>query len=255
MRHSEIGAWVGTATYVGDLNPNFNPKSTRFAAGGFYRYNISPHIAIRGGANFVCLQHADSLSSAPYQKTRNLSFRTFMVEASGQLDLHFKKFIIGSKKHYFTPYLTGGIGLSYFNPKGKLDGDWYALRDYGTEGQLNSDFTGRKPYKRIALSMPVGLGFKYWMRDKWNFFVEATYKQTLSDYVDDVHSEYVDAVFYGGNGSTSHNLADRSGEVAERRVGEAGKQRGNITDKDAYLSISVGLTYTIFNRKCVGVGK
>jgi hypothetical protein len=253
-QHSEIGAWLGSATYFGDLNPDYNLSQTRPAFGLLYRYTVGDYVVLKAGLAAARLQHRDDLSKNPFQQARNLSFRTNIYELSGQIDLHFKKYIIGSEKYYFTPYMTAGIALFKFNPQTKYDGEWYNLNPLGTEGQWQPDFSGRTRYPLIQLAAPLGLGIKYWMRNKWNFYVEAAYRHTLTDYIDDVSSVYVSNDLLT-DGSLAAELADRSDEVVEVPIGEVGKQRGDITANDGYLMLNMGLTYTIFNRKCPRPGR
>lgn len=250
--NSEVGFWVGTANYFGDLNPNFNLTKVRPAVGAIYRYTLNPYMAVKGTVGFAQLAHADSISNNHYTLLRNLSFKTDVLEASAQLELHFTKFIAGSEKHYLSPYLTAGIALFHFNPKADYRSETYTLQEVGTEGQTNTDFTGKAPYKRVQLAIPLGIGLKYWMRKNWNFFFELAYRQTFTDYVDDVHGEYIDQNFLGGGGSIASILSDRSdeGTTDVLSLGEPGRQRGDITNNDGYLIFNVGLTYTIFSKKC-----
>lgn len=246
----ELGAWLGTGTYVGDLNPDYSFQKTRPALGLVYRYHAFQYIGLRVGLSYAHLQHSDDISANPFQLKRNLSFRTNVFELSGQIDLHFKKFIVGSKKDYFTPYLTTGLALFHFNPQAKYEDKWYNLRQLGTEGQQNRDFTGRVPYNQVQFAIPVGAGIKYWMGGKWNFYFEIATRQTFTDYLDDVSTTYVDP-FLLDDGSVAVELADRSDEVGNGSfLGREGKQRGNVVDNDAYIVTNIGITYTIVDRKC-----
>ena len=249
-QNSEVGFWVGSNTYFGDINPDFNPLKTLPAAGLMYRYDAHEYVGLRLGLMAGWIRHDDASSKNPFQQIRNLSFNSPIVEISGQIDLHFKKFKLGSKKYFFTPYLTAGIAAFYFDPITKLDGKIYKLHEYGTEGQRASGYLEDKPYNRIQPAIPLGLGFKYWMFHKWSFYVEAAYRQTFTDYLDDVSNIYIDTSLFYDDPLTSA-LADRSGEVSDVLVGVEGKQRGDVTNKDGYLNIQIGLTYTIVNKRCV----
>lgn len=251
-QHSEVGGYIGTMTYMGDLNPDFNFQKTRPSLGFIYRYHLNEYMAAKGTFGFGMIEHDDASSSNPYQLARNLSFRSFIFELSGQVELHFKKFRVGSHRDYFTPYLTVGISLFRFNPKTKYNDEWVSLQEIGTEGQLNTDFTNKEPYSRIQVAFPMGMGIKVWTKKKWVFFAEIAYRQTMTDYLDDVSGEFVDQFLLGGTGSVGADLADRSDEVLSEPIGRAGKQRGFSTNKDGYMTFNMGLTYTIFNRKCVG---
>ncbi len=248
QNNSEVGAWIGTGTYFGDLNPDFNLTKTLPAIGGLYRYTINDYMAAKGGLAATILRHDDASSKNPYQQARNLSFRTVLIEVSGQIELHFQKFIAGSKRHATSPYVTAGLALMYFNPRTKYNDEWYNLQEVGTEGQNNSDFTGRKPYRHIQPTIPLGIGVKHWLSNGWVFFAEAAYRTTFTDYLDDVSSTYVDSYLLG-DGTVATALADRSGEVGDL-IGDEGQQRGNSVQNDGYLLLNVGITYTIFNKRC-----
>ena len=128
-QNSEIGISIGASNYMGDLNTDGRLKKIRPAISALYRYTLNDYVMLRAGAAFGMVAAADSVSSNPFQKARNLSFRSNIFELSGQVDLHFKKFKIGSQKHYYTPYLTSGLAVFHFQPKARYNGDVYNLRD------------------------------------------------------------------------------------------------------------------------------
>lgn len=248
-QHSEVGLWLGLGNYIGDLNPSGNLKKIMPAGGLVYRYTVNDYIALRAGVGFTILHHDDALATnAPYQIARNLDFRTNLLELSGQIDLHFKKFILGSHKYYWTPYLTTGIAVFHFNPKTTLNDETYNLVDIGTEGQ-QSDISGRKPYKKLQIAIPVGGGFKYSLPNGYAVYAEVAHRYTFTDYIDDVSTTYVDNAYLGDD-PIAMQLSDRSNEVTTPSIGIEGKQRGSSVENDSYLILNVGILYTIFNRKC-----
>lgn len=248
-QHSEIGIWLGTGTYMGDLNPLGNFKKTMPAGGLIYRYTLNDYIALRAGAGFTVLQHDDAAAAnAPYQTARNLRFSTNLLEISGQIDMHFRKFILGDRKHYWTPYLTTGLAVFHFNPTTTFNDETYNLTDIGTEGQ-QSDLSGRKPYKKIQLAVPIGGGFKYSTPNGYAIYAEVAYRYAFTDYIDDVSTAYVDNILLGDD-PIATQLADRSGEVTTPLIGIEGKQRGSSVDNDGYLMLNVGVLYTLFSRQC-----
>ncbi len=249
-QHSEVGLWLGSGTYFGDLNRDFSFQKTKPAVGVLYRFHYNEYVSLKAGVGLTWLAHADSLSNNPFQKVRNLSFKTSLIEAAAQIDLHFKRFRPGDERHAFTPYLTMGLAAFYFNPKAELNGETYNLQALGTEGQQNTDFSGRKPYRKIQLAIPIGVGVKYWMRGNWTCFFEVNYRTALTDYLDDVSTTYVDP-FILGDGTVTAALADRSLEVGETRIGEVGRQRGDSVTTDGYLMVNAGITFVIFNKKCM----
>lgn len=243
---SEIGVWLGASNFRGDVASSISSSTP--ALGVVYRYAINDYLAFRAGVALTFLRGNDANSESPFVRARNLSFSSHLVELSSQLDLHFMKFKIGDEKHYFTPYLTTGIAVFQFNPTTKYNDERYSLPDIGTEGQQN-DLSGRKPYKQLQLAIPAGGGIKFWMRKQWTFYAEAAYRNTFTDYLDDVSTTYIDSYLLG-DGTTAAALADRSGETGIEPIGEEGRQRGDSTNKDGYWLLNVGLTYAIIPNRC-----
>ena len=121
-------------------------------------------------------------------------------------------------------YFVGGIGGFYFNPKSKLnlvynDGfnfadtsNWVALRNLHTEGQGSSsheeflesnylDTTGvkifgqkkngqAKTYAPVAICIPLGFGIEKAFNSDIGIKIEAGYRFTSTDYLDDVSGFY-----------------------------------------------------------------
>ncbi len=251
--HQEIGAWVGISNYFGDINTNYSFKKVRPSGGIVYRYHVMEYIAIKGSASYASIGFEDADSPFPYQQARNLSFRSNIIEASALIELNFKKFVPGSRAHSFTPYLTAGIGFFHHNPKAKIDGEWYRLKLAGTEGQNESQISGKKPYKSIQMTVPAGFGFKWWMKGPWTMSAEAVYRSTFTDYIDDVSGQYVDNLIFL-DGSIEAQLEDRSGEVGTILIGDTGQQRGDSSSNDGYLFVGVSFTYTLFANKCPSSG-
>lgn len=246
-QNSEIGLSIGASNYIGDLNTGGRLKKMRPAVSALYRYTVNDYVMLRAGAAFGMVAAADSVSNNPFQKARNLSFRSNIFELSGQIDLHFKKFKIGSEKHYYTPYLTSGLAIFHFQPKARYNNEVYNLREYGTEGQL-SDFTGREKYKLFQPAILLGGGVKYWASGPWSFYLEACFRKTYTDYIDDVSTTYVNQALLAD--PISRGLSDRSGETGIEPIGGADRQRGDSVSKDGYWFTTTGITYTIVSKRC-----
>ena len=253
--YQEYGVWLGGANYFGDINPSYDFGTTRPAGGFFYKYTTGAYIALKGGVNYARLTGRDNRSSAPFQSARNLDFKTNVVEATAQVEFNFKKYIPGNKKHFFTPYLTLGISVFHFNPKTTFEGTTYNLQELGTEGQQNpyaNDVTGDEtltPYKLNQLAIPLGFGYKHWISDLWNLGFEVSYRFAMTDYLDDVSTNFVSTNVLGGSASIPAAIADRSDEVGES-IAENGRQRGDRVSNDGFAFIGIFVTYTIFQGNC-----
>ncbi len=249
---SEYGISLGGSQYFGDLNDNYGFHYVRPAGGIFVRQHLNPYISVRGSLTYAKLGYDDKSNTNPYQKQRNLSFRNDIVELALQSEFNFLRFETGDPSHRFTPYLTAGIGVLYYSPYTTLNDKKYYLRPLGTEGQNTGNYDNRK-YSHITACVPVGAGFKYWIRPGFNFGFEIADRLTFTDYLDDVSTTYI-----GDNNfaydpqltNAAFNLQDRSGESGGEKLGRAGKQRGNSHTKDQYLYAIFNLSFQLKVYKC-----
>ena len=140
----EFGVNLGFSSFLGDLGGSddigraffwdIDPEVTRPALGLVYRQEIIPRTAFRFNAIASMVKGDDGLTDNEFRHYRNLSFRSPIVEVSGQIELSMNRFT-GIKKKRWTPYIYAGIGGFYFNPQAKYDGEWVNLQELGTEGQ------------------------------------------------------------------------------------------------------------------------
>lgn len=245
----EYGMWAGFSNYFGDLNNQVSFEYMGPGTGVFARYNMGHRFAWKNGFNFGIVSFADEASPDPFQRARNLSFSSNILEITSQIEINFFKYDRTKDKLKFTPYLTFGVAGFYFNPKAELNGETYALQPVGTEGQ-NDESTGLKPYSRFNFAIPVGGGFKYSFHPAWTLGVEIGVRKTFTDYLDDVSGVYPTNVYsFEVQRSVAEALSDRSGEVGEP-IGYPGKQRGISDKKDTYMFLGLSLSYTVIKMRC-----
>ncbi|RYZ55386.1 MAG: hypothetical protein EOP49_02935 [Sphingobacteriales bacterium] len=249
---SEFGISFGGSQYFGDLNDERGFRFIRPAFGGFARYHLNPYISARANVLFTRVGYNDKFSSNVYNQRRNLNFQSNVYELSLQAEFNFFRFSTGEIGNRWTPYLTGGIGAFYYDPFSEFDGKKYFLRPLGTEGQ-NAGFNERK-YSKVSLCFPVGAGFKYWIRPGLNFGFEITNRLTLTDYLDDVSTNYIGANAFPTdplNPNPAYILQDRSIEIDPAApLGRPGKQRGNSSTKDQYMMFLFHLSFQLKVYKC-----
>lgn len=159
----EVGGGLGVFNYKGDISPSF--KFRFFKPGGslFFRYNPNQALSLRAELAAGLIGAADQYSKDPFQKARNMSFRTRITEASAVAEYNFldyqeKRFAVN-----WTPYVFGGLGISKFKP------------DVVTDS-----------YKTNSLVIPYGVGIKYQIRRPWNIGLEYGTRKTFSDYYDNL---------------------------------------------------------------------
>jgi hypothetical protein len=115
---TEYGIGIGGSEYFGDLNENYGFHYVRPAFGGFIRYQLNPFIAVRGVVNFTHVGYDDKYSNNPFNQARNLNFQSDIAELAAQAEFNFFRFLTGEAGSRFTPYLTGGVGVFYYDPPG-----------------------------------------------------------------------------------------------------------------------------------------
>lgn len=245
----EYGVWAGFSNYFGDLNTRTSFEYMGPGAGLFTRLNIGYRFAWKNGFNYGKVSFADEASPDPFQRARNLSFRSNILEVTSQMEINFFKYDKRKARFNFTPYLTFGVSGFYFNPKAEYNGEVYTLQAVGTEGQNDED-SGQKPYSKVNFAIPIGGGFKYTFHPAWTLGIELGVRKTFTDYLDDVSGVYPANVYsFTVQRSVAEALSDRSGEVGEP-IGYPGKQRGMSSKKDDFLFFGLSLSYTVLKERC-----
>ncbi len=242
----EFGVTFGAAHYFGDLNTRAALNRPKIAIGAFYRKQFNNYLSARLAVHYAQLGYSDKYSKSDYQKQRNLSFNTDILEFALSADFNFFKFQPGEPGHNFTPYLTMGLGLFSYNPYAYLNSKKYYLRPLGTEGQ-NIGYEGRKPYGSMAMCVPIGMGIKYNVNDKFNISFQIAQRLTFSDYLDDVSTTFVGADKFVN--PTALALQDRSYEKGTT-IGLEGRQRGWSKQKDQYVIAEIGISFNISSYRC-----
>jgi hypothetical protein len=230
----EIGGWLGTSVYYGDLNTSLIPKKPGLAGGFCGRRNFNTRVALKTSLSLARIAGSDALSSNNFEKARNLSFRSTIFDWTNSIEFNFFEYEHGSKDAYFTPYLMAGFSFFSYNPKAKLDNTWHELRPLGTEVQ---DLGGE--YGRINGGLTIGGGFKWDYNRDISFNIEFSTRRLFTDYIDDVSTVYTDSKsIKARRGEIAEALADRS---LQEGIGVIGRQRGNSRDNDTYFLFGFGV--------------
>jgi len=269
----DYGITLGAMNYLGDIGGLDQPRrdfindikitETRYSIGGYYRAQFSRTLSVSAAYIQGRIEGWDANSIYAARRGRNLNFRNEIKELSlrGEFAL-FADNDVGGKGHYnpdFKLYAFAGIAGFYHNPKGKYQGEWYSLRPLKTEGQA-------KEYSKVAFAIPMGFGFYFTHLRKHRFSWEFGYRNTFTDYIDDISTTY--AYESELDGELAINLANQSSEqhVAETNAEylaevnnptnlpsyydyayspgqiEQGQrnQRGIDSNNDGYMFMSVG---------------
>jgi hypothetical protein len=253
-QEGEFGIGLGAAHYFGDLNTRARVNRPKTAATAFFRKNFGNYIALRVGASYAKLGYSDIYNTHnEFMRRRNLSFNSNVWELALQGDFNFYRFMPGDPYFRFTPYITFGAGIFNYDPYAYLADTKYFLRPLGTEGQGDSSYPDRKPYSSMAVSVPLGVGFKYALNERINLGFEVVYRFTNTDYLDDVSKTYVDPAIFpnnpDGTPSTARLLSDRSYETGPL-IGSKGVQRGVSTNKDQFATAIFYISFNLQSYKC-----
>lgn len=265
----EFGVGVGTSNFLGDLGKksvrwnnyfgDIDASLFRPAGQLFYRHSISTRIAFKFSLTLAEIAGDDRLSNTNqwrddgwYRSYRNLNFRSILVETAVTTEFHILKYIPGSMKNRWTPFVYGGVAAVGFNPKAYYHGEWIALQPLGTEGQGLPNYPDRKKYSRIQASIPIGLGFKFNVTHALSISLEMGHRFTFTDYMDDVSTTYVSEqdffnYYSPARAQLTYALSRRSVEQdvegVYSTITDKGQPRGNPQGNDAYLFTMVTFSY------------
>ena len=264
-RHKkEIFFAVGATQFLGDLGgrdqigTNFSPMdidwaATRYGAGGGFRYRFHPMFATTSQLYFGMVSGDDANTDETIRRSRNLSFRSPIIELSQRIDFillanekvgarHSRQGLIGARHKADQLYLFAGIGGFFFNPQMNINGTWTNLRPLRTEGQGLPG--GADEYSRISVSMPMGIGGRLGLGQFWRVGMEISWHKTFTDYIDDVSTDYYDpnvlANEIGPEAAYASNPA-----IENQHWFAPGQQRGSPDDNDSYILMNIVVSRNI----------
>lgn len=245
-QNDEVGVFLGGSYYTGDLNPHqhFN-QNTNPAIGLTYRRTTrGKRYAFRLHGMYGKIEAYDYQNKNGFYQNRNLNFVSEIYEAAAILEVNFFKYELGNTdRHFFSPFLFGGLAYFYHNPKASLNGDLFELQPLGTEGQ-NTSSNPDDYYKLYQFSVPFGIGIKMNVSKRLGLAFEYGVRKTFTDYLDDVSKKYVNpSVLTSQAGSLTQRLSDRSiNQIGDRNIGV---NRGITQANDWYYFAGVTLTFII----------
>jgi hypothetical protein len=256
----EIGLGFGPMFFLGDLGgsagvgkrfiKDLDFPLTKLSKNLYVNYYPAEWLGFRLAVNQGVLEGDDA--QAPNKGgaevdrlERNLSFKTNVLEAYVAAEIYptvfFEKYdgLLGKLR----PYGIIGFGMMKFNPKAELDGQWVELRPLRLEGQGMAEYPDRKEYKLVQPELPMGFGFKYYIKENVYVGLEILHRQIFSDYVDDASTGYINPNLFDNylspaNAAKAKRLYYRGTYAgAVSRPDEIQTyQRGDPTQNDAFFS-------------------
>ncbi|MEO6868301.1 MAG: hypothetical protein ABI168_01575 [Ginsengibacter sp.] len=262
----EVGINIGPSFFLGDLGGN-RGKGTRFIKdvnlsltkvmkGVFIAVYPNEWIGVRAAAQIGKLEGDDAIINTKgvdelWRKQRNLDFRTNISEAYLAAELY--PFMLLNKgnedyKPRLRPYGVIGVGMYHFNPQGSLSDrngnkTWYYLKPLHIEGQGFPEYPDRKEYNLTQINIPMGAGFKYYLSERITISLELLLRKSLTDYIDDVSTNYIDPDLYDKylspqDAIIARKISDKVYGIVTPSVSRyaPGTQRGNPNQNDSYFT-------------------
>jgi hypothetical protein len=297
-KYNTIGFSINAMNYFGDIAPAPSKLSTdyTFTKAGFgltFGRVVDPNATIRAALNFGTLTGEDFKTADPEDNahlgryTRNAHFRNTIIEFSLGAEFYLIPNSGGAKSRFpLNPYIFLGIAVFKHNPQALAPdvdlqgnplaeaGQWVDLQPLGTEGQ-NIEGSENKPYELIQFAIPIGLGVKLRLPGNFDANIEIGFRQTLTDYLDDVSTTYPDlgaldselARAISDRGTESKSLisgSDRDPNLitiakftspANGEIYNTGANyglngvRGGSKDKDIYVITQLRLVYLLDHKR------
>lgn len=242
QKYWDLGFFVGSSYYIGDINPgkHFKSTDTHPSFGLHLRKNTNSRWSFKSTFKYGKVSAKDSDSDDLFQKNRNLSFESVLIEAGGLVEFNFLSYNPYNKStyfqypDYFTPYVFIGLTGFYFEPKTELNGNRYNLRDLKTEG---------KTYQPYSFAIPFGMGIKLRITERIGIEFEYGFRKTFTDYLDDVSSTYP---------TNPNSLSETGADLSDRSLAQQGPngtnwgtQRGDSSKNDSFSFAGISLIFNI----------
>lgn len=249
---TDIGGKKGIGTKgLKDLNIG----DTHISGGVFFSVSYKNAVALRLEGTYGQISGNDKILAgvtdiAKERLNRNLNFRSYIIDVTAMLELHpLFIFIDWPAKDYppprTSPYIVGGIGYFSFNPQTKQGNRYIDLQPLSTEGQGFAEYPERKVYKLNQINIPLGAGIKYEVGPLINLRAEVVYRNTFTDYLDDLSTTYIDPAlfdkYFGAGSQKAINARALYDQQLEKHGGIDGR-RGNPKNTDAYFTVNLKLS-------------
>ena len=219
-----IGFGSGISSYYGDLqsagvipHPSFLLEYSRA---------VGTNLVSKTTISYYRIGASDAKGSEKDLIPRNLSFQANNVEISTSVEMRLFD-AYKEKQFMINPYVFAGVGISSNNPFTEFQGDKVSLRSLQTEGVS---------YSSLATVFPMGIGLRIKPMSATVFLLEAGYRFTNTDYLDDVSTVYLDNDVPISD--LAKKLSDRGPEVGFEPA-LPGDKRGEPGNKDGYLIMSM----------------
>ncbi|MBR5101549.1 MAG: outer membrane beta-barrel protein, partial [Muribaculaceae bacterium] len=162
----EIGPALGVSGYLGDANHSNVFSHPGLVAGGVFRYNLNSRWVLKGDLIYAGISGDTKGSDSKYPGGQEYDFSSSLFDIGVQAEFNFLNYGIGPRyKRYkrYTPYMTIGVGAVIGSTKGST---------------------------AASMSIPLGVGVKYKIKERLNVGFEFTMRKEFSDKIDGLTDLY-----------------------------------------------------------------
>lgn len=156
----DIGGGIGMTGYLGDANTANLWGSPGFDAELLFRYLPGPRWGLKTNLYIGTLGGDSAKMTNVFPDGNTFKFSTTFYELGELVEFNFFNYGIGEtyrRLKRITPYIAAGLGVTAWSTGGKFG---------------------------AALNIPLGLGVKYKLSERWNLGFEFLMKKTFSDKLD-----------------------------------------------------------------------
>lgn len=148
---NQLGIYLGTSFYQGDLNESGIFKGVHPALGGSFRANISKRYALKMNLLYFGLSGSDN----PVIELDTRSFSKKFIGFNGQFEISMLPYLPHSDKHRTAPYVFAGLGYT-------------------------ASLGGGSSFANI----PFGVGLKHNLTKRLSVDIEWAFHKTFNDKID-----------------------------------------------------------------------
>lgn len=183
QKTADIGIWGGSSTVWGDMDDNTPFQSFNLNYGAYFRYNFNARVSLL--ASFI----TGKMSREGFIENQEWSFDKNVQDLTVQAEVNYLKYVLGSKKMRFSPYVTLGLGVAYFTYNYRPEeivnfNPYYPELNYDGSGTLVAT-----PYEEslVVPTIPFGIGAKYSFGPRLGVGIEYQMRKYMSDKLDDLN--------------------------------------------------------------------
>lgn len=221
----EIGLYLGKSSYRGDIAPDLLNFNQNF--GAYYKKQYNDYAGLRLNYELLSISSNDTLSNNIYAKYRGFIFSRQFHDISLMGEFYFTRFLPGNKGYRFSPYL--GIGAGYLFNTNASNFRFDSLSSMLLPLKIDSVNFPKLSANKGIVHLPVQIGFKLNLSQRWNIFGEVMYRFALSDELD----------FFPDEQLLKHTQKVATGNSVYN-------YQGSRTGMDQLFSVKVGMSYNLY---------